>query len=88
MKSKRPFLHFYNLVGFMVKVNLIRRDKSLTQHCPEVVQGARARRKGLGGPQGGAAGTPRSLAGLLSPPRLSLLQGFIRTDPPDGLKFQ
>lgn len=32
----------------MVKVNLITWDKSLTQHCPEVMQGARARRKGLG----------------------------------------
>lgn len=49
MKSKRPFLHFDNLVGFMVKVNLITRDKSLTQHYPEVIQGARARRKGLWG---------------------------------------
>lgn len=61
VKSKWPFLHFYNLAGFMVKVNLITWDKSLTQHCPEVMQEPEQGERGWGGHiGGGAARTPRS----------------------------
>lgn len=62
VKSKWPFLHFYNLAGFMVKVNLITWDKSLTQHCPEVMQEPEQGERGWGGHMGGggAARTPRS----------------------------
>lgn len=59
----------------MVKVNLITRDKSLTQHCPEVMQGGRARGKGLGRALGGTGGCcwdpqERGCASPFAPPSL------------------
>lgn len=70
VKSKWPFLHFYNLAGFMVKVNLITWDKSLTQHCPEVMQEPEQGERGWGGHMGGGGvlpGPPGAGGGQLEP---------------------
>lgn len=95
VKSKWPFLHFYNLAGFMVKVNLITWDKSLTQHCPEVMQEPEQGERGWGGHMGGGCcQDPQELgvgswsqAALLLSPLLAFLQGFIATGPPKCLKL-